>query len=140
MYAYSAKNNMFYLLSIKQNYINAGSWPDDAIDVVEPVFLEFAAERPPEGKRRVAGADGLPAWADIPPPTPSELQQRAERKKRHLLNDADTQIMRLERIVRRNMATDNEVNLLDSWELYSIALTRLDCSSAFDIGWPEQPA
>ncbi|MDC9593493.1 tail fiber assembly protein [Xenorhabdus sp. IM139775] len=138
MYTYSAKNNMFYLLSIKQNYINAGTWPDDGIEVVESVFLEFAADRPPQGKRRIAGADGLPAWANIPPPTSGELQQQAERKKRHLLDAADTQIMRLTRITRRKMATDDEINLLNNWELYSIELTRLNCAAP-DIQWPEQP-
>ncbi|MBD2786629.1 tail fiber assembly protein [Xenorhabdus sp. DI] len=138
-YYYSAKNNGFYPVSMKQDYINSGSFPDDAIEVDESVFSEFAGNIPLEGKCRIAGNDGLPAWGDIPPPTKEELQQQAERKKQSLLNDADIQIMRLERIIKRNMATKDEINKLDNWELYSIALTRLDCSKLPIINWPKIP-
>ncbi|MBD1229495.1 tail fiber assembly protein [Xenorhabdus griffiniae] len=139
MYFYSAKENQFYPYELKQNYINAGSWPDDGIDVDDSVYSEFVGNMPPEGKIRIADDNGLPAWGDIPPPTHEELQQQAERKRQFLLNDTDIQIMRLERIVRRNMATNDEINRLDSWELYSIALSRLDCSKVPDINWPKKP-
>ncbi|MDX7989450.1 tail fiber assembly protein [Xenorhabdus sp. 12] len=138
-YYYSAKSNGFYPISMKQDYLDAGSFPDDAIEVDENIFIEFAGNIPPEGKIRVAGHDGLPTWGDIPQPTIEELQNQAERKKSSLLNDADIQIMRLERIVRRNMATKDEIHKLDSWELYSIELTRLDCSDVQNINWPKKP-
>ncbi|MBI6550083.1 tail fiber assembly protein [Xenorhabdus lircayensis] len=139
MYFYSAKKNSFYPIVLKQNYIDSGIWPDDGIEVDEKVFSEFSGNIPPEGKVRIAGDDGLPAWGDIPPLTKEELQQQAERKKQSLLNNADTQIMRLERIIKRNMATDDEINRLDSWELYSIELSRLDCSKSQVVNWPEKP-
>ncbi|KLU16499.1 phage tail fiber assembly [Xenorhabdus sp. GDc328] len=139
MYFYSAKENQFYPYELKQNYINAGSWPDDGIDVDDSVYSEFVGNMPPEGKIRISGNNGLPAWGDIPPPTKEELQQQAERKKQSLLNRADTQIMRLERIIKRNIATNYEINRLDNWELYSIALSRLDCSKVPNINWPKKP-
>lgn len=139
MYFYSAKKNAFYPIVLKQNYIDSGVWPDDGIGVDKEVFSEFSGNIPPEGKIRIAGNDGLPAWGDIPPPTKEELQQQAERKKQSLLNAADIQIMRLERIVKRNIATNDEINRLDSWELYSIVLSRLDCSTVPNIDWPKKP-
>ncbi|PHM59115.1 phage tail fiber assembly [Xenorhabdus stockiae] len=138
-YYYSAKNNAFYPISMKQDYIDSSSWPDDGIEVNESIFTEFAGNIPPKGKVRIADENGFPAWGDIPPPTKEELQQKLERKKQSLLNDADTQIMRLERIIKRNIATADESNRLDNWELYSIALSRLDCSKVQDINWPEKP-
>jgi hypothetical protein len=138
-YYYSTQKNGFYPTCMKQDYICAGTWPDDGIEVDESVFIEFAGNIPPEGKMRIAGDDGLPSWGDIPPPTSEDLQRQAEQKQRSLLNDADTQIIRLERIVRRNMATEDEINRLDNWELYSIALSRLDCSKVDDINWPKKP-
>ncbi|WP_426576634.1 tail fiber assembly protein [Xenorhabdus stockiae] len=139
MYYYSAKKNSFYPISWKEDYINANSFSDDVIEVDEAIFTEFAGNIPPEGKVRIAGSDGLPAWGDIPPPTKEKLQQQSEEKKQSLLNEADIQIMRLDRIVRRNMATNDEIDQLDKWELYSIKLSRLDCSKVPDINWPKKP-
>ncbi|PHM65615.1 tail fiber assembly protein [Xenorhabdus sp. KJ12.1] len=139
MYFYSAKNNAFYPVLLKTDYINAGSWPDDGIEVSDNIYSEFVSNIPPQGKMRIAGKNGSPAWSDIPPPTQEELQQQAERKKQSLLNDADKKIMRLERIVKKNMATNDEINQLDNLELYSIELSRLDCSKVSDIIWPKNP-
>ncbi|MDE9437483.1 tail fiber assembly protein [Xenorhabdus bovienii] len=139
MYIYSAKNNAFCPMAWKQRYVDVGTWPDDGVEVGESVFLEFAIETPPEGKRRIAGDNGLPTWGDIPPPTQEELQQQVQNQRRNLLNEADTEIMRLERIIRRKMATPDEQKRFDAWELYSIELQRLDTSTVPDINWPKAP-
>ncbi|HDT1382955.1 TPA: hypothetical protein QHQ63_003893 [Klebsiella aerogenes] len=62
---YSPSLNTFFLAEFMQRYEQAGTLPDDATDVSEEVFNEFSGE-PPEGMMRVAGADGLPSWADLP--------------------------------------------------------------------------
>ncbi|MBD2798319.1 tail fiber assembly protein, partial [Xenorhabdus sp. 18] len=85
---YSASHNAFFLGSLIDSYRAANYWPDDAIAVDESIFIEFACKTPREGKRRIAGPDGLPAWGDIPPPAPEELQQIAESQKRQLLRAA----------------------------------------------------
>ncbi|MDE9459350.1 tail fiber assembly protein [Xenorhabdus bovienii] len=139
MYYYSPKKNVFYLAQLKQDYINAKKFPDDAKEVDDTIWLEFAGNMPPKGKVRIAGDDGLPAWADIPPPTSEELQQQVQNQRRNLLNEADTEILRLERIIRRKMATPDEQKRFDAWELYSIELQRLDTSTVPDINWPKKP-
>lgn len=68
MYHYSPSNNAFYPEDLKQVYIDAGTFPDDTIEVNDDVWLEFAGNQPPEGKQRAAGKDGLPCWVDIPLP------------------------------------------------------------------------
>ncbi|EDT6761332.1 tail fiber assembly protein [Salmonella enterica subsp. enterica] len=65
-YKYSAAINMFYPVSLQEAYENNGTWPDDAVDVDDAVYWEFSADIPPEGKTRVVGTDGLPAWGDAP--------------------------------------------------------------------------
>lgn len=65
-YYYSAVNNAFYPTVLRQKY--AERWPDDAVSVSDSVFNEYGISIPPDGKIRVAGSDGLPAWGDIPPP------------------------------------------------------------------------
>ncbi|CDH01829.1 tail fiber assembly protein [Xenorhabdus bovienii] len=139
MYVYCAKNNMFYPEVLKQDYLNVGKWPADGIAVDESVYLEFVANRPPEGKRRVVGENGLPAWGDIPPPTPEELQQRAERKKQYLMSQASNAIAPLQDAVELEMATGAEKSALTEWRKYRVLLNRVDCSTAPDVKWPEQP-
>lgn len=75
MYVYSKENNAFYPLSMRQDYIDAGTWPSDGIEVDDSVFEEFYIA--PPGKIRVGGDDGLPVWADIPTPPNSELRKAA---------------------------------------------------------------
>lgn len=64
-YWFSPANNAFYPVALKESYVNAGSLPNDLIEVEDNVFSEFSAT-PPEGKLRGIGADGMPIWIDIP--------------------------------------------------------------------------
>lgn len=61
---YSPSMNTFFMAEFMRRYEQAGTLPDDAVDVSEEVFNEFAGE-PPEGMMRVAGSNGLPAWSEI---------------------------------------------------------------------------
>lgn len=115
------------------------SWPEDGIEVSEKIYLEFASNSPPVGKRRIAGSDGLPAWGDIPPPSQKELQRSAERKKQHLMLQAANTIAPLQDAVDLDIATDKEQTTLTEWRKYRVWLSRVDCSIAPDIVWPEQP-
>ncbi|BBV82950.1 hypothetical protein STW0522ENT60_36280 [Enterobacter kobei] len=47
-YWFSPANNAFYPVSLKESYVNAGSLPNDLIEVEDSVFSEFSAT-PPEG-------------------------------------------------------------------------------------------
>lgn len=68
MYHYSPTQNTFYPDELKQVYIDAGTFPDDTVEVDDAVWLEFAGNHPPEGKERAAGSDNQPCWVDIPLP------------------------------------------------------------------------
>lgn len=76
-YKFSARTNAFYPIAQQDIYEQAGTWPDDAVDVDDSVYQEFAANISPVGKMRAVGGDGLPIWTDIPEPDP---QLRATRK------------------------------------------------------------
>ncbi|MDC9591809.1 tail fiber assembly protein, partial [Xenorhabdus sp. XENO-10] len=113
MYVYSATDNAFYAIELKPDYINAGSWPADGIEVSDTVYQKFRI--PPEGKQRITGSDGLPAWEDIPPPTPEELQRRAGSRKQHLMNEARDRIAPLQDAADLGIATDTEKSVLTAW-------------------------
>ncbi|CDH07631.1 putative e14 prophage; tail fiber assembly (fragment) [Xenorhabdus bovienii str. oregonense] len=74
-----------------------------------------------------------------PPPTPEQLQQRAESKKRQLLGEAREKIDIWQDAVDLDIATDAEKSSLAEWRRYRVLLNRVDCSTAPDIQWPEQP-
>ncbi|CDH30934.1 tail fiber assembly protein [Xenorhabdus bovienii] len=137
MYIYSAKFNAFHPMDWKQRYIDAGTWPDDGIEVSETVYRQFLT--PPEGKMRIVGPDGLPAWGNIPPPTPEQLKQQAESQKRQLMNIAREKIDICQDAVDLDIATVAEKSALAEWRKYRVLLNRVDCSTAPDIAWPEQP-
>lgn len=70
---------------------------------------------------------------------PTDYVAAAEIKKANLMTEASAVIAPLERAVKLGIATDEEVRRLESWELYSVLLNRIDTSTAPDIDWPEQP-
>ncbi|EME0189276.1 tail fiber assembly protein [Escherichia coli] len=55
--------------------------------------MEFIEDRTLQGKVRIAGDDGLPAWGDIPPPTHDELIDAAEQVRQQLLVHADATML-----------------------------------------------
>ncbi|ELB8517312.1 DUF4376 domain-containing protein [Salmonella enterica] len=76
MYHYSPSKNAFYPDELKQVYIDAGTFPDDTVEVSDDVWLEFAGNHPPEGKQRAADSDNLPCWVDIPLPDIEDARSR----------------------------------------------------------------
>ncbi|PQQ30551.1 phage tail protein [Photorhabdus luminescens] len=139
MYFYSAKTNAFYPVELEQNYIASGSLPDDIIEVSIDIYQEYAANNAPEGKYRIAGQNGLPEWADIPPPTKEELQKYVESKKQQFIMEASQQMAPLQDAVDLGIATKEEEAALLGWKKYRVMLNRIDISQASDIEWPEQP-
>ncbi|MBA1779311.1 tail fiber assembly protein, partial [Escherichia coli] len=53
-----------------------------------------------------------------------------------LLSEAESVIQPLERAVRLNMATDEERTRLESWERYSVMVSRVDTAKP---EWPQKP-
>ncbi|MDC9622770.1 tail fiber assembly protein [Xenorhabdus sp. XENO-7] len=74
-----------------------------------------------------------------PPPTPEQLQQNAEHEKRYLLRAAKEKIDICQDAVDLNIATDAEKSALTEWRKYRVLLNRVDCTTAPDVKWPEQP-
>ncbi|OWO82032.1 phage tail protein [Photorhabdus luminescens] len=137
-YVFSALNKAFYPLSLQQDYIQAGSWPNDPISVTNDIFHKFSGI-PPEGKILSSGEDGLPCWEDIPPPTKEELISIAEAQRAQLISLANEKITPLADAVELDIATNEETLLLKEWKTYRVMLNRVDTSTASEIDWPIPP-
>lgn len=139
-YLYDAKTNAFYPFALKDDYAAAGSWPDDGIEVDETTFAEF--QTPPAGKVRVAGDDGYPTWANIPPPTHEQQVQIAENDKQSRISDANSFMNKKQWPGKAALGRikGDELAQYNAWLDYLDALDAVDATSAPDIIWPTSPA
>ncbi len=141
-YRYSAETNEFFPYALEINYRAAGHWPDAGVDFDENAFMEWKIENAPEGKMRIAGEGGMPAWQDTPPLSSEELIALAEADKSAKMANAnaymnDKQWPGKAAIGRLKGADLDQYNL---WLDYLDALEGVSTASAPDINWPESPA
>lgn len=134
---YSKSENAFYSLALKEQYVSAGSWPDDAFPVEDSVYEVFALSTPPDKKIRVPGDDGLPAWGDIPSPSDDDIIAANERTKLQLRSIADSEIEWRQDAVDAGIAMEEETAALAEWKKYRVLLMRVDTA---DPDWPILPA
>ncbi|EFN9929941.1 tail fiber assembly protein [Enterobacter roggenkampii] len=139
MFIFSASENMFYSKLDEPSCERAGTWPEDAVDVDDDVFLMFSGT-PPIGKRRGV-VNGMPAWVDVPPPTTEQFVSQAELKRQKLIEEAMQSISVIQlKLQAGRKLTPAETEKLNSTLDYIDAVTTIDTATAPDIKWPERPA
>ncbi|EPI8972125.1 tail fiber assembly protein [Escherichia albertii] len=132
---YSPSTNGFYDDNLKNDYDINGAWPDDAMEISDR-WYHYLLNKQSEGKKINSNEYGQPVLMEPEPPTQADLIWQAKRKKSKLLTEAESIILPLERAVRLNMATDEERSQLESWERYSVLLSRVDTANP---EWPQKP-
>ena len=143
MIKYLYVNNLAYPYELQSLYVEKGEWPEEkGVDIDEVIFREYFYDTPPEGKYRCVGEDGLPAWADIPPPTREEQIASAETKKQQLINQANDYMNSRQWVGKAAIGRlkGEELAQYNLWLDYLDALELVDTSSAPDIEWPTPPA
>jgi len=139
MYKFSSITKLFYQSSLRDAYINAGTWPDESVDVNDETFSEFT-QQPPEGK--VLGADdkGFPVWLDIPPLTQDEIIRQAEADRELRIDQANDYMNNKQWPGKAAIGRlkGEELERYNIWLDYLDALSSLDISHG-DISWPEKP-
>ncbi|HCJ0148099.1 TPA: tail fiber assembly protein [Salmonella enterica subsp. enterica serovar Infantis] len=139
-YCYSAKSNAFYYAGFQSDYEQNGSWPDDAVDVDDSVYIEFAANEPPVGKMRVAGSDGLPAWVDIPAPTSEQILENNIKTRNRLMQACSVASYPLQSALAKGVITEAQQTVLSEIEDYSINLLNNVDWTASPLQLPPAPA
>jgi len=137
---YSATTNGAYPQSDIEIFKATGTWPDDAVLMSAEVFSEFFSELPPAGKIRVAGPDGLPAWADTPKPSIEELINQAEQQKQRRIDDAmqSISVIQLKLQAGRKLTGEETLRLNQTLD-YIDEVEATDIATAPDIIWPHTP-
>ena len=129
---WSAQNNSFFLPT-EGALVQA----PDAIPVDDDVFHQFGLGVPPAGNTRIVGNDGLPAWGDLPAPTPEDVTAMAEQQKAALRIAADAEISWRQDAVDAEIATAEEAAALAAWKKYRVLLMRVDTAKP---EWPTPPS
>ncbi|WP_096966185.1 tail fiber assembly protein [Escherichia coli] len=120
------KNNVIVTVSKDVSTINP-----EGLSVVE--VSDITANRRADNNGNWMFLDGKVVKREY---TEQELQQQAELQKAALLSEAESVIQPLERAVRLNMATNEERARLESWERYSVLVSRVDTANP---EWPQKP-
>ncbi|WLI76966.1 tail fiber assembly protein [Kosakonia sp. H02] len=139
-YLWSAKNNVFFLNEMKEQYEEKGWDFSDAILIDDEIVTKFMGPQP-ANKIRTVGDDGFPSWGDLPSPTPEELRVAAEARKQSLVNQANEYMNGKQWPGKAAIGRliDVELKQYEQWLDYLDALLATDTSSAPDITWPTQP-
>lgn len=137
-YVWSAKKNQLLPVLLQESYVEAGSWPDDTVDIWDDIAMKFM-QTPAPGKIRGV-VNGMPAWVDAPLPTHEQYVQQAERQKSELLNDASNITNDWRTELALGIISDEDKATLIVWMAYIKEIKALDVSKAPDITWPTQPS
>lgn len=136
---FSATTCWFYQMDMKPDYIDAGSWPDDAVEMTDKEKETYWTKQAPPGKQLGGDKKGRPVWIDIPPLTHAELVEQAEAKKQVLITEVHTETEMLRAKLALKRIKPDEESLLIAWLDYLDLLEAVDTSLAPDIDWPQKP-
>ncbi|MCK7154672.1 tail fiber assembly protein [Enterobacter kobei] len=135
-YFWSEKENGFYPESMKALYENShDGWPEDAVEISEELYNSLL-EGQSRGKVIASGHDGKPLLSD----PVIDHTALAEAEKSRLGIKAEEMILPLQRAVKYGIASEEELQSLKEWEIYSVKLSRVGTSLAPEIEWPEPPS
>ncbi|EPC7546005.1 tail fiber assembly protein [Morganella morganii] len=126
-------------MDMKQDYIDAGSWPDDAVEMTDKEKETYWTKQAPPGKQLGGDKKGRPAWVDIPPLTKEQAILFAEERKQFLIAEVRTETEMLRAKLALKRIKPDEEALLIAWLDYLDELEAVDVSTAPDIIWPVKP-
>ncbi|EMX9222869.1 tail fiber assembly protein [Citrobacter koseri] len=135
---FSPSTRGFYDDAMKVDYLDAGSWPDDA-EAISDKEYEYLIQGQSEGKIITVNEYGQPVLSEPAPPSAEQLIQETEARKTTLMYAARDAIAPLQDAIDLDMATDEEKAQLLAWKKYRTLLNRVDISMARDTDWPEAP-
>ena len=137
---FSPGSKSFYLQELFPEYEDAGTLPDDVIEITRETYEQFLGLHP-EGKEIGADSSGRPVWINSPPPSKEDEVLTAEMKKISLVSEVNTYINTHQWPGKAAIGRlkGDELEQYNLWLDYLDALELVDPSSAPDIEWPTPP-
>lgn len=131
---FCAKTNGFYPEEFKEQYVDAGTWPSELIEVSQRQY-QLLMEAQSHGKIIIADEVGNPVLSE---PVIDYLAVATQRRDSQMAS-ASARINSLIEAQDDGDITSEEVAELAAWRVYRTALRRLDINAAPEIVWPECP-
>ena len=116
----------------------ANEIPIDSIKVTDEAW-ESMLQGQSLGKIISADESGNPVLKDSPLPTQESVVFKTKIKKSNLIAEATIAIAPLQDALDLGIVTENELEKLNLWKEYRVALNRVDINEAPDIEWPVLP-
>jgi Phage tail assembly chaperone protein len=140
MWCFDPVTLAFYPYSMKSDYVAAGSWPKNGVDVTSYVREDFQYYNAPTGMTIGANSQGHPCWVPIEapkPPTEEELYMAAEIKRKSLIAETEA----IPPIVWAAMGDEGTVSKdQKAWIDYRQALKDLSKQPNYpNVTWPVKP-
>lgn len=129
MIYYNAQTNGFYISGFN-------NIPENSKELTTEYHAELLKKQS-EGFVIQANDKGYPVAVERVL-TPEEIKSINKSKQQQLLNLANEKITMLQRIVKYNRVTDDEKQLLEKLELFTIDVTHIDLTDS-NASFPEMP-
>lgn len=137
-YFYSPSLNGFFFLSMKPDYEKSETgWPADAV-YISARWYQYLIDNSTQ-KVIVPNEYGQPVLSEPPALTTEELIARAESHNMALMEEAEDVIAPLSRAVKLGIATPEETQRLEQWEIYTVLLSRVSTAEPSSIELPSKP-
>ncbi|MEQ5120397.1 tail fiber assembly protein [Morganella morganii] len=136
---FSGSNLSFYDGDMKEDYVTAGTWPDDAVEMTDKERGAYWMQPAPEGKK-LGSKKGRPAWVDVPPPPKEQLIAEAEAEKQRLIAEASQKTQLWQTQLMLDIITEEDKASLKEWMLYVQQVQAVDPSLGAAVVWPTPPA
>lgn len=137
---FSGSNLGYYASQLMEDYISAGAWPEDAIELTPNEVDTYYMKPYPDGKT-LGSADGRPVWVDLPPISDESKVILNTQLKNKYMAEANHQVDVLTDatdpdIMGEDISPD-DVLLLKAWKKYRVELSRV--TEMLNPVWPTKP-
>ncbi|ECA2188542.1 phage tail protein [Salmonella enterica subsp. enterica serovar Offa] len=137
-FAFSPSKEAFFARAWQQEYIDSGTWPNDAVSISDDLYYQYSSA-PPPGKKLIS-VDNLPAWGDVPPLTIEELIADAEQVRQQLLVQADATMLDWRTELMLDEISDANRAKLSAWLAYKNDVKSVDVTTDPEhVSWPVPP-
>ena len=134
-YLYSPSARGFYPRELQAEFIDAGNWPTDLLDVADEDY-DRLMQSPSLGKLIAPDPNGHPTAEDAPSPSAEQVATRNTAIRDGLLAVAALRIAPLQDAADLGLATAQESTGLSAWKRYRVDVNRTDLKNP---SWPSLP-
>lgn len=136
---FSPSESVIYAGALYNEYVAAGTWPSDAVEISDEVARQFHPSNQAPDKVLGTTKDGMPVWVDRFISDEEKISVNTG-KKETLLSEATSKITIWQtKLLMGRKLTASEMASLNQWMDYIDAIQAIDAEVTEEIQWPKSP-